>query len=60
MVEKHDRKKPLERHGYRWEDISIDLKYIGWEGVDSNDLPQNRYKWWAVLKAVRKLGFCKI
>jgi hypothetical protein len=36
LVDKTERKRPLQRHRRRWEDnIRMDLKYIGWEGVKS-------------------------
>jgi hypothetical protein len=34
-------KRPLERHGYQWEDnIKVDLKEIRWGGVQWIDLTQ--------------------
>jgi hypothetical protein len=34
LVGKPDGKKPLETLGHRWYDIKIDIKDIGWDGVD--------------------------
>jgi hypothetical protein len=39
LVRKPDGKRPLGRPKYRWESyIKMDLKEIGWEGVDWIDL----------------------
>jgi hypothetical protein len=36
-------KKPLGRHRHRWEDnIKMDLREIGWGGMDWIDLAQDR------------------
>jgi hypothetical protein len=37
-----ERKKPLGRTRHRWEDIKMDLQEIGFEGVDSINLVQDR------------------
>jgi hypothetical protein len=34
LVTKHGGKRPLRRPRHRWEDIIMDLREIGWEGVD--------------------------
>jgi hypothetical protein len=35
IVGKHEGKRPLGRHGHRWEDnIRMDVREIGWEDVD--------------------------
>jgi hypothetical protein len=34
LVEKPEGKRPLGRPRHRWEDIKMDLKDVGWEGVD--------------------------
>jgi hypothetical protein len=41
----------LGRHRHRWEgNIRVDLREIGWEGVDMIHLSQDRGQWWAVNK----------
>jgi hypothetical protein len=42
LVGKPEGKRPLERHRLRWEDaIAIDLREIGWEGVEWIHLSQD-------------------
>jgi hypothetical protein len=46
-------KRPLERPRRRWEDgIKIDLREIGWRGVEWIHLAQGRDRWRAVVSAV--------
>jgi hypothetical protein len=33
----------------------MDVREIGWEGVDCIHLVQDRYQWWAVVKTVMNL-----
>jgi hypothetical protein len=41
--EKPEGKKPLRRPRHRWVDnIKMDLREIGWEGMDWSDLAQDR------------------
>jgi hypothetical protein len=48
-------KRPHGRHRRRWYDIRIDLKEIGWEGVNWIHLAQDRDRWRALVKKVMKL-----
>jgi hypothetical protein len=48
-------KKPLGRPRYRWEDIRMDLREIGLEGVDWIHLAQDKYQWWATVSVVMNL-----
>jgi hypothetical protein len=49
-------KSSLGRRSCRWEDsIKIDLKQVGWEGVDWVELAQNKDKWRAVFKMIMNL-----
>jgi len=49
-------KRSLGRHRCRWEDnIRIDLREIGWKGVDWIHLTQNRNKWWALVNMAMNL-----
>jgi hypothetical protein len=41
------------------DNIKIDLREIGWDGGDWNDLAQDRDQWRALVKAVMNLGFHK-
>jgi hypothetical protein len=43
LVGKPEGNKPLGRPRYRWMDnIKMDLREIGWDGMDSTDLAQDR------------------
>jgi hypothetical protein len=43
LVGKPEEKRPLGRPRHRWEDsIKIDLREIGWGGIDWIDLSQDR------------------
>jgi hypothetical protein len=43
LVGKPERKRPLRRPGHRWEDnIKVDLREIGFGGVDWMNLAQDR------------------
>jgi hypothetical protein len=56
LVGKSEGKRPLERPRRRWEDgIKVDLKEIGWWGVEWIHLAQDRDSWRAVVSAVMNL-----
>jgi hypothetical protein len=47
LVEKLEVSRPLGRPRHRWEDdIKMDLREMGWEGVDWIHLDQDRDQWW--------------
>jgi hypothetical protein len=49
-------KRPLGRLKRRWVDnIKVDLREIGWGGMDWIDLAQDRDKWRAFLNTVMNL-----
>jgi hypothetical protein len=49
-------KRPLGRPRRRWVDnIKMDLREIGWDGIDWIDLAQNRDQWRALVNAVMNL-----
>jgi hypothetical protein len=49
-------KRPLGRPIRRWvENIKMDLREIGWDGMDRIDLAQNRDQWRALVNAVMNL-----
>jgi hypothetical protein len=53
LVGEPEGKRSLERSRHRWEDnIRVDLKKIGWEGVDWIHLAQDGDRWWAVVNMV--------
>jgi hypothetical protein len=55
-VGKPEGKRPLGRPIRKWVDnIKIDLLEIGWGGVDSIGLAQDRDKWRALVNAVMNL-----
>jgi hypothetical protein len=52
-VGKPEGKRPLTRPGCRWEDnIRMDLREIGWKGVDWMNLAQDRDQWQALMNVV--------
>jgi hypothetical protein len=54
-------KRNLERHRRRWEDnIKMDVQEVGCGGKDWIDLAEDRDRWWAVVNAIRTLGFHKM
>jgi hypothetical protein len=56
LVGKPEGKRPLGRPRHRWEDgIRMNLREIGWEGVDWIRLAQDRDWWQAVVSAVMNL-----
>jgi hypothetical protein len=53
LMGKPNGKRPLERPRHRWDDgIKIDLREIGWGGVEWIHLAQDRDHWRAVVNAV--------
>jgi hypothetical protein len=56
LVAKPERKRPLGRPRHRWEDnIRMDVREIGWGGMDCIELAQNRDQWRALVKTVTNL-----
>jgi hypothetical protein len=56
LVGKPDRKRPLGRPRYRWEDnIMMDLQEVGCRGMDGIELTEDRDRWQAPVKAVMNL-----
>jgi hypothetical protein len=56
LVGKPEGKRPLGKARRRWEDgIKMDLREIGFGGVDWIHLAQDRDRWWAVVNAVMNL-----
>jgi hypothetical protein len=56
LVGKPEGKRPLERPRRRWEvGIKMDLREIGWGGVEWIQLAQDRDRWRAVVSAVMNL-----
>jgi hypothetical protein len=53
LMGKPEGKRPLGRSRHRWVDnIKIDLRELGWDGMDWIDLAQDRYQWRALLNTV--------
>jgi hypothetical protein len=53
LVGKPERKRPLARPRSGWEDnIKMDLREIGWGGMDWIDLTQDRDRWRALVNTV--------
>jgi hypothetical protein len=58
LVGKPEGKRPLGRRRRWWVDnIKMDLRDIGWNGMDWIDLAQDRDQWRALVGTVMKLRF---
>jgi hypothetical protein len=56
LVGKPEGKRPLGRPRRKWEDnIKMDLREIGWGGVNWIDLAQDRDQWRALVNTVMNL-----
>jgi hypothetical protein len=56
LVGKPEGRRPLGRPRRRWVDnIKMDLREIGWDGVDWIDLAQDRDQWRALVNTVMNL-----
>jgi hypothetical protein len=56
LVGKPEGKIPLGRPRHRWVDkIKMDLRGIGWDGVDWIDIAQDRDQWRALVNMVMNL-----
>jgi hypothetical protein len=56
LVGKPEGKRPLEIRRRSWEDnIRMDLREIGWGGMDWIDLAQDRNQWRALVNTVMNL-----
>jgi hypothetical protein len=56
LVGKPEGKRPLGRPRRKWMDNSkMDLREIGWDGVDWIDMAQDRYQWRALVNTVLNL-----
>jgi hypothetical protein len=56
LVGKTGERRPLERPRRRWVDnIKMDLREIGWDGIDWIDLAQDRNQWRALVNTVMNL-----
>jgi hypothetical protein len=61
LVGKPERKGPLARPRRRWADNSkMYLREIGWNGMDSTDLAQERDQWRALVNTVLNIRFHKM
>jgi hypothetical protein len=60
LVGKPEGKRPLGRPRPRWvNNIKIDLREIGSDGMDWIELAQDRDQWRALVNTVRTFGFFK-
>jgi hypothetical protein len=61
LVVKPERKTPLGRPRRRWvNNIKMDLREIGWDGMDWIDLDQDRDQWRALVNTIINFGFHKM
>jgi hypothetical protein len=58
LAGKHGRMKPLGTTRRNWEgNVKMDVREIGWSGVDWINLAQDRDKWPALVKTVMLFRF---
>jgi hypothetical protein len=56
LVGKPEGKRPVGRPTHRWVDnIKMDLREIGWDGMDWIDLAQDKDRWRALVNVVMNL-----
>jgi hypothetical protein len=56
LVGKPEGRRPLGRPRHRWEDnIKMDLREVGWGGMDWINLAEDRDRWRALVNAVMNL-----
>jgi hypothetical protein len=56
LVGKSEGRRPLGRLRHRWEDnIKMGFRVVGWGGIDSINLAQDRDRWRAIVNAVMNL-----
>jgi predicted small integral membrane protein len=56
LVGKPEGRRPLLKTQHSWEDnLKINLKEMGWGGMDWIDLAQDRDRWWALVNVVINL-----
>jgi hypothetical protein len=55
LVGKPEGKRPLGRPRRRWEDIKINIRKIGWGGMDGIDLAKDRDQWRGLVNMVMNL-----
>jgi hypothetical protein len=53
LVGKPEGKRPLRRCWHKWEGIiKMNLKKVGWNGVDWLHVAQDKDQWWALVNTV--------
>jgi hypothetical protein len=56
MLGKPEGKRPLEKQRRRWvDDIKMDLREVGWDGMDWIDTAQDRDHWKALVNTLLNL-----
>jgi hypothetical protein len=58
LVGKTEGKRPLRRNRHKWEDnIKLDLREIGWGGMECINLAKDRDQWRAIMNTLMNLQF---
>jgi hypothetical protein len=57
LVRKPEGERPDGRSRHRWEDNIMNLREIGWEGVEWIHMAQERDQWQALVNTVMNLWF---
>jgi hypothetical protein len=56
LVGKPEGKRPLGRPGRRWMDnVKVDLRKVGWDGMEWIDMAQDRDQWRALVNTVMNI-----
>jgi hypothetical protein len=61
LVGRSEGRRPLGRPRRRWEDnIKMDLRQVGWVGMNGIELAQDRDRWRDLVKVLMNSGFHKM
>jgi hypothetical protein len=57
LVGKPEGKRPFGKPRHRWQSNRMDIREIGWEGVDWMQLAQKMDQWWDLVNIVMNFRF---